>query len=99
VHPSTSTIRNTFGTKDCRPRFYGPMIYEQKKNSGCGSNTRLDLDLLVNRRIGWVGWKYRCGWVEWEFDWNAFAAWYEAENFKQPDRIITAPGSSSIAAW
>jgi hypothetical protein len=57
-----------------------PMIYEQKKNSGCGSNTFLDLDLLVNRGIGWVGWKYQSGWVEWEFDWNAFASWYEAEN-------------------
>jgi hypothetical protein len=22
--------------------------------------------------------------VEWEFDWNAFASWYEAENFKEP---------------
>ena len=23
--------------------------------------------------------------MEWEFDWNAFASWYEAENFKEPD--------------
>ena len=60
------------------------MIYEQKQR-GCGSNTFLDLDLLVNRGIGWVGWKYQSGWVEWEFDWNAFASWYEAENFKEPD--------------
>jgi hypothetical protein len=72
--------------------FYGPMIYEQKKNSGCGSNTFLDLDLLVNRAIGWVGWKYRSGWVEWEFDHNAFAAWYEAENFKEPRRIYNGSG-------
>jgi hypothetical protein len=72
--------------------FYGPMIYEQKKNGGCGSNTFLDLDLLVNRGIGWVGWKYRSGWVEWEFDWNAFASWYEAENFKQPNRIYNGSG-------
>lgn len=72
--------------------FYGPMIYEQRKNSGCGSNTFLDLDLLVNRAIGWVGWKYRAGWVEWEFDWNAFAAWYEAENFKEPRRIYNGSG-------
>ncbi len=72
--------------------FYGPMIYEQRKNSGCGSNTFLDLDLLVNRAIGWVGWKYRSGWVEWEFDWNAFAAWYEAENFKEPERIFNGSG-------
>jgi hypothetical protein len=72
--------------------FYGPMIYEQKKNGGCGSNTFLDLDLLVNRGIGWVGWKYQSGWVEWEFDWNAFASWYEAENFKEPHRIYNGSG-------
>jgi hypothetical protein len=72
--------------------FYGPMIYEQRKNSGCGSNTFLDLNLLVNRGIGWVGWKYRSGWVEWEFDWNAYAAWYEAENFKEPERIYNGSG-------
>jgi hypothetical protein len=62
--------------------FYGPMIYEQKRNSGIGSNTLTDLDLLVNRGIGWAGWKYQTGWVEWEFDWNAYAAWYDAENYK-----------------
>jgi len=72
--------------------FYGPMIYEQRKNSGCGSNTFLDLDLLVNRGIGWIAWKYRSGWVEWELDWNAFAAWYEAENFKEPRRIFNGSG-------
>jgi hypothetical protein len=53
-----------FRQKGLQTRFYGPMIYEQKKNGGCGSNTFVDLDLLVNRRIGWVGWKYRSGWVE-----------------------------------
>ena len=42
--------------------------------------------------IGWVGWKYRSGWVQWEFDWNAFAAWYEAENFKEPERIYNGSG-------
>ena len=72
--------------------FYGPMIYEQRKNSGCGSNTFLDLDLLVNRAIGWIGWKYRSGWVEWEFDWNAYASWYEAENFKEASRIYNGSG-------
>lgn len=72
-------------TKGVDTWFYGPMIYEKKENSGCGSNTFLDLDLLVNRGIGWVGWKYQTGWVEWEFDWNAFASWYEAENFKEAD--------------
>lgn len=72
--------------------FYGPMIYEQRKNSGCGSNTFLDLDLNTNRAIGWIGWKYRSGWVQWEFDWNAYAAWYEAENFKEPHRIYNGSG-------
>jgi hypothetical protein len=72
--------------------FYGPMIYEQRKNSGCGSNTFLDLDLLVNRGIGWAAWKYQAGWVEWEFDWHAYAAWYEAENFKEPGRIYNGSG-------
>jgi hypothetical protein len=72
--------------------FYGPMLYEQRKNSGCGSNTFLDLDLLVNRGIGWVGWKYNAGWVEWEFDWHAYSAWYEAENFKEPARIYNGSG-------
>jgi hypothetical protein len=82
-----------FRAKGVSTWFYGPMIYEQKKNGGCGSNTFLDLDLLVNRGIGWVGWKYRAGWVEWEFDWNAFAAWYEAENYKDsPDRIYNGSG-------
>jgi len=72
--------------------FYGPMIYERYSNSGCGSNTFLDLDLLVNRGIGWVGWKYQTGWVEWEFDWNAHAAWYEAENFKDDHRVYNGSG-------
>jgi len=72
-----------FRTKGLDTWFYGPMIYEKEENSGCGSNTFLDLDLLVNRGIGWVGWKYQSGWVEWEFDWNAYASWYEAENFKE----------------
>ena len=76
--------------------FYGPMIYEQKANSGCGSNTFLDLDMLVNRGVGWVGWKYQSGWVEWEFDWNAYASWYEAENFKDSRRRIYNGSGQSI---
>jgi hypothetical protein len=72
--------------------FYGPMIYEKEENGGCGSNTFLDLDLLVNRGIGWVGWKYRTGWVEWEFDWNAYAAWYEAENYKLQGHVYNGSG-------
>ena len=30
--------------------------------------------------------------MQWEFDWNAFAAWYEAENFKEPERIFNGSG-------
>lgn len=81
-----------FRAKGVGAWFYGPMIYEQRKNSGCGSNTFTDLDLLVNRAIGWIGWKYQAGWVEWEFDWNAYASWYEAENFKEPSRIYNGSG-------
>jgi hypothetical protein len=83
---------NYFRTKGVETWFYGPMIYEQQKNGGCGSNTFLDLDLLVNRGIGWVGWKYRSGWVEWEFDCNAYAAWYEAENYKGPQNMYNGSG-------
>ena len=81
-----------FAKKGVETWFYGPMIYEQKKNSGCGSNTFLDLDLLVNRAIGWIGWKYQTGWVQWEFDWNAYAVWYEAENFKDDHRSYNGSG-------
>lgn len=85
------TVR-LFQPKGVETWFYGPMIYEQQRNSGCGSNTFLDLDLNINRAIGWIGWKYQTGWVEWEFDWNAYAAWYEPENFKEPDRIYNGSG-------
>jgi hypothetical protein len=81
-----------FRKKGVESWFYGPMIYEQERNSGCGSNTFLDLDLNINRAIGWLGWKYRSGWVEWEFDWNAYAAWYEPENYKEPERIYNGSG-------
>ena len=81
-----------FRPKGVEAWFYGPMIYEQRRNCGCGSNTFLDLDLLVNRAIGWIGWKYQTGWVEWEFDWNAYAVWYEAENFKDDHRAYNGSG-------
>jgi hypothetical protein len=81
-----------FKPKGVETWFYGPMIYEQKRNSGCGSNTFLDLDLLVNRAIGWAGWKYQTGWVEWEFDFNAYAAWFESENFKDEHRAYNGSG-------
>jgi len=85
------TVRH-FQDRGMKVWFYGPMIYEQRRNSGCGSNTFLDLDLNVNRAIGWVGWKYQTGYVEWEFDWNAYASWYEAENFKEIGRYYNGSG-------
>src|SRR5258708_31457979 len=82
-----------FRTKGIDTWFYGPMIYEQKTTGGCGSNTFIDLDLLVNRGIGWGGWKYRTGWGEWGFDLNAYAGWFGAENYKgSPDRIFYGSG-------
>lgn len=81
-----------FKEKGVESWFYGPMVYEQRRNSGCGSNTFTDLDLNINRAIGWIGWKYQSGWVEWEFDWNAYASWYEPENFKEPQRIYNGSG-------
>jgi hypothetical protein len=81
-----------FQQKGLQVWFYGPMIYEQRRNSGCGSNTFLDLDLNINRAIGWVGWKYQTGWVEWEFDWNAYSMWYDAENFKDENRYYNGSG-------
>ncbi len=54
--------------KRIEPWFYGPLIYERPGNSGCGSNTLTDLDLLSNRGIGWCAWKLKSGYCEWEFD-------------------------------
>ncbi len=48
--------------------FYGPMIYERRANSACGSNTLTDLDLLTCRGVGWVAWKHHSGYCQWEFD-------------------------------
>ncbi|MHC4406187.1 MAG: glycoside hydrolase domain-containing protein [Planctomycetota bacterium] len=48
--------------------FYGPMIYERRGNSACGSNTFTDLDLLTCRGVGWAAWKHRSGFCQWEFD-------------------------------
>jgi len=83
---------NYYRQKGVDTWFYGPMLYEKKENSGIGSNTLTDLDLNINRAIGWIGWKYQSGWVEWEFDWNAFAAWYEAENYKLRRRPYNGSG-------
>ena len=71
-----------FREKGVEPWFYGPMIYERDANSGSGSNTYLDLDLLTCQGIGWAAWKHGCGYCEWEFDWNADIAWTQAANFQ-----------------
>ena len=60
---------------------YGPMVYEKRENSACGSNTFLDLDLLTCRGLPWAAWKHRCGYCEWEFDCAADKAWTEALNW------------------
>jgi hypothetical protein len=63
------------------PWFYGPMIYEQRANSACGSNTFLDLDLLTCRGLGWAAWKHKCGYCEWEFEWNTDRSWTDPMNW------------------
>ena len=60
---------------------YGPMIYERRENSACGSNTFLDLDLLTCRGLAWATWKHRCGYCQWEFEWAGDRAWTEALNW------------------
>ena len=84
-----------------RPRgteawFYGPMVYEEQANSGCGSNTFLDLDLFTCRGVGWAAWKHRCGYCEWEFDWNADTAWREAGNYKREGTPVSYNGSGLL---
>jgi hypothetical protein len=71
--------------------FYGPMMYPERR-AGCGTNTFLDLDVLTARSIPWTAWKYRAGWVEWEFDHGAYAAWYDPETVKQPNRACNLSG-------
>jgi len=82
-----------FRGKGVETWFYGPMVYERQANSGCGSNTFTDLDLMVNRGIGWTAWKHRSGYCQFEFDfwmWRTTRknrprkpfgkAWIEAQN-------------------
>ena len=70
-----------FRERGVEPWFYGPMIYERKANSACGSNTFTDLDLLTCRGVGWVAWKLDCGYCEWEFDayWDSHSGNYDPE--------------------
>jgi len=63
-HPKMMNFRG----KGVETWFYGPMVYERRANSACGSNTFTDLDLLVNRGVGWAAWKLKSGYCEWEFD-------------------------------
>ncbi|MFB3883485.1 MAG: hypothetical protein ACE149_19640 [Armatimonadota bacterium] len=76
--------------------FYGPMVYEEQANSGCGSNTFLDLDLFTCRGVGWAAWKHKCGYCEWEFDWNADTAWREAENYSTDGGRVSYNGSGLL---
>lgn len=70
-----------FRDKGVETWFYGPMVYERRENSACGSNTFLDLDLLTCRGIGWAAWKHRCGYCEWEFEWNNERSWADPLNW------------------
>ena len=70
-----------FAPKGVEAWFYGPMIYEQRANSACGSNTFLDLDLLTCRGLGWAAWKHTCGYCEWEFEWNTDRSWTDPLNW------------------
>jgi hypothetical protein len=70
-----------FRDKGVEPWFYGPMIYERRENSACGSNTFLDLDLLTCRGLGWAAWKHKCGYCEWEFEWNTDRSWTDPLNW------------------
>ncbi len=64
------------------PWFYGPMVYERRGNSACGSNTFTDLDLLTCRGVGWAAWKLGSGYCQWEFD-----AFYDDERkLRRPTR-------------
>jgi len=90
-----------FREKGVDPWFYGPMIYEQRANSACGSNTFLDLDLLTCRGVGWAAWKHKCGYCEWEFDaffdsvnkvYEPQRAWREAINYQKRDIAFNGSG-------
>jgi hypothetical protein len=72
--------------------FYGPMMYPSRQAGGCGTNTFLDENLLMERAIPWVAWKYLSGWVHWEFDWHAYAAWFDPETVKRPGRSCNDSG-------
>jgi hypothetical protein len=76
--------------------FYGPMVYERQANSGCGSNTLTDIDLLSCQGVGWAAWKCRSGYCQWEFD-----AWHDSQRTrKRPtapfDRAWTNPVNCRI---
>jgi hypothetical protein len=77
-----------FREKGVEPWFYGPMVYERPGNSGCGSNTFTDLDLLTCRGVGWAAWKLRSGFCQWEFD-----AFYDAK------KTMRRPEEPWAKAW
>jgi len=74
-----------FREKGVETWFYGPLVYERQGNSGCGSNTFIDLDLLVNRGIGWAAWKHQSGYCQFEFD---FYMWEVPEHRTRPSEAF-----------
>ncbi|KKL20508.1 hypothetical protein LCGC14_2454760 [marine sediment metagenome] len=81
-----------YRARGVEPWFYGPMIYERRANSACGSNTFIDLDLLTCRGIGWAAWKHRSGYCQWEFDWSGEEAWTEALNYRKGNNAFNGSG-------
>ncbi len=66
---------------------YGPMLYESRINSWCGSSTFLDLQLVNERAISWSTWKYRAlTWCSWGIGSHWRAAWYNTETGKDYNR-------------
>jgi hypothetical protein len=68
------------------------MIYEQKKNSGCGSNTFLDLDLLVNRGIGLGRMEISVGMGRVGVRLERVRFVVRSREFKEPQRIYNGSG-------
>ena len=90
-----------FRKKGVETWFYGPTLYESRRNSASGSNAYTDLDLLTCRVLGWAAWKYKSGYCQWEFDafWDESADnfdpksnWTQAANFKRRGAVFNGSG-------
>ena len=90
-----------FREKGVETWFYGPTLYEARRNSGSGSNTYTDLDLLTCRVLGWAAWKYKSGYCQWEFDafwdevadnFDARSNWTQAGNFRRRGSYFNGSG-------